>query len=228
MLASLAVTSPWELNGKRDNNGFFHLGNWELTAWAAAMGWLGWKNYLQETSTSTQHLVRLLLCTLLCAPFEVHAGTAKLLGHQEISGEYEEGRGRREGAESEGFPGRNTDSVQHNDSSCMNASCLSAIQWMLGKFPQKNTISCQLICFRTLVLIILRLNFSFLLDGKLSCFLPQEKKKTTKNRKKPCCFTFSEIYIFRNSPQSKNSCFLLVLWVRNSHVMPEVSLDHLW
>lgn len=24
MLASLAVTSPWELNGKRDNSAFFH------------------------------------------------------------------------------------------------------------------------------------------------------------------------------------------------------------
>lgn len=148
--------------------------------------------------------------------FKVRAGAAELLEGKE-SAEREEGRGIRVVTESKCFAGRNADSAQHNDSPCMNTSCLSTIQWSLGKVPLNNTIFCQLTCFRTLVLILLKLNCHFPLDRKFSWCIPHAHTKKT-----------LLFYVCGNSPQSRNLCFLLVLWVWSSHAMPTLLLGHLW
>lgn len=44
-----------------------------------------------------------------------------------------------------------------------------------------------------------------------------------RTHKKPLLF-----YVCGNSPQSRNLCFLLVLWVWSSHAMPTVLFSHLW
>lgn len=63
MLVSLAVTSPWELSDRWDNNGFFsvsQLSTWELSPWEQH----GWKCSLRE-ATSLQDFMHLLLTTIL-------------------------------------------------------------------------------------------------------------------------------------------------------------------
>lgn len=128
------------------------------------------------------------LCSILCilSHFKVRAGATELLEGRECR-VWRKERKKRVVTESKCFAGRNANSAQHSDNPCMNTSCLPTIQWLLGKVPLNNTIFCQLTCFKTVVLILLKLNCHFSSGRKFSRCIPYAH---TKN---PFCFMCVEI-----------------------------------
>lgn len=173
---SLQSPLAWQWHHMGTPHGWENSGVWLCPSWATGSSSHGMA-WLEVLSAGRLHIRAAACASSLGQPLRFMLGLQSCWDSKKKSGEWDEGRGRREQSESEGFSRQKHRVKRGNGSSCISTLCLSTLQWMLCEVPQKYVISCQPACFRTFVLIILKLAFQFLFGWEFFGFIHRKKKK---------------------------------------------------